>query len=1062
MNLRLQYLRPQEHARAIRPLALGLRRGFAALRQMAATVLTASLLLAPVLCAQDSQPQTGPPATGAKIDFAKDVRPIFRATCYSCHGVDEQEGGLRLDVRDKALAGGDSGKMIQPGNAAKSPLLAHVVGTDPKLGRMPPEDEGKALSKSQIQILRAWIEQGADWPADADAVKAADHWAFQPIANPNLPKVEGQAWVRNPIDAFVLAKLEKEGVQPAPVASREMLIRRLYLDLIGLPPAVETVNAFLADDKSTDYAELVDEILKSKHYGERWGRHWLDLARYADSDGYEKDRARPHAWRYREWVINALNDDMPFDQFTIRQIAGDMLPQASVEDRVATGFHRNTLHNTEGGTDKEEDRVKKTVDRTNTIGTIWLGLSVDCAECHSHKYDPITMREYYSMFAFFNSIDETDIAAHLAAEQERYAAAKAAHDKSRGELASAIQKYRQETVVPAAAKWADSADLPGVVWTDWKPDSAVSKHGATLKGLKDGSYLASGKNLLSDIYTLRGAPSVRKLTAVRLELLPDKSLVKSGPGRADNGNFVLTSFSAKIIRKGAEPRRVDFVSAEASFAQEKWAAKLAINDSPLDGWAVSPQFGKRHAAMFLAKTPTEIADGESLEIVLDQTYDRSTPHNIGRFRVSLTNAATPKLEGDDAKLVAALAVEGAKRSAQQRRVIEDHYGSMDKGLIELEKKLVEHDKKAPTAPKTKAQTTQQRKDPRVTRIHLRGDFLNPGDVVTTRTPSILPPLESRGETPDRLDFARWLVGKEQPLTARVTVNRIWQRYFGVGLVSSSDDFGTQGDPPSHPKLLDWLAADLVAHGWSLKHLHRTIVNSATYRQSSAHRAELTDRDPNNRWLARQNRRRVEAEVIRDLALSVSGLLNTRLGGPSVRPRQPAEYSGLTYANSARWTPSTGGDQYRRGLYTFFQRTSPYPMLMTFDSPDANACTARRSVSNTPLQALTLWNDPVFFECSQMLGRRIYQQASGSDEAALKKRLRRAFLICLSRHPSEKEMQAMIEVYHAQRKISAANEEIASGIAGKQTLPKGADAVETSAWVIVGRILLNIDEFVARE
>jgi len=1044
-------------------LAFPIELGHSFFRRLALYAFPIAMLLPASADGQDPKP-SGKASAGKveTVDFVKDVQPILRTTCHSCHGPEEQEGGLRLDIRERALEGGDSGKTIEPKNAAKSTLLARVSGSDPDLDRMPPEGEGTPLSKAQVTVLRTWIEQGAIWPADADAVVATDHWAFKPIEKPELPKVKNSAWVRNPIDAFVLAKLENEGVHPSPAASREMLIRRLYIDLLGLPPSPETAEAFLSRKKSSDYEALVEQILKSKHYGERWGRHWLDLARYADSDGYEKDRARPHAWRYREWVINALNNDMPFDEFTIRQIAGDMLPDATIENRVATGFHRNTLHNTEGGTDKEEDRVKKTVDRTNTVSSIWLGLTLGCAQCHSHKYDPITQREYYSMYGFFNSIDEQDISAPLPEENERYRKAKATYDSDQAKLKNTIASYRKSNIVDAAAKWAETSEFKGVVWTTWKPASAVSKHGAEIKPQKDGSYLASGKNLVSDIYTLHGDSPVRSIGAIRLEVLPDKSLVKNGPGRADNGNFVLTTLSAVISRKGGKPQRIEFASAESSFAQQEWDAKLAINDNKKDGWAVGPQFGKRHVAMFVANAPFEVVADDSLEIVLNQTYDRVAPHNIGRFRLSLTDSSTPVLEGNDAKLVAALAAAAAKRTPEQKRLIEDHYGKTDKGLLELEKKLAEHAKKAPAVPTTKAQATNERKQPRETRVHIRGDFLNPGDTVAIKTLSALPPLKPRSKTPDRLDYGRWLVGEDQPLTARVTVNRVWQRYFGAGIVATSDDFGTQGDLPSHPQLLNWLAADFVEHGWSLKQLHRTIVNSATYRQSSAHRPELIDRDPDNQWLARQTRRRVEGEIVRDLALSVSGLLNPKIGGPSVRPKQPSEYSGLTYANSARWTPSKGGDQYRRGLYTFFQRTSPYPMLMTFDSPDANACTARRSVSNTPLQALTLWNDPVFFECSQMLGRRIYTQADGDDEAAARTRIARAFLICLSRRPSDLEMQTMLETYQLQRKISAADEKRAAQIAGSQGLPKNANAVETSAWVIVGRILLNIDEFVAKE
>ncbi len=631
-----------------------------------------------------------------EIDFVKQIEPILRTSCISCHGSEEEEGGLRLDVKQRLFDGGDNGKVITPGDGAKSRLVHLIAGTDKEVGIMPPEGEGTPLSAEQVGLIRAWIDQGAKWPDGAFADvrrKGADHWAFQPIKRPEVPATQKASWIRNPIDAFVLARLEAEGIKPSPPADKAMLMRRVYLDLIGLLPTPEEVDAFMADESDDAYEQLVERLLQSEHYGERWGRHWLDLARYADSDGYEKDKPRPNAWRYRDWVIHALNDDMPFDQFTIQQIAGDLLPPLAkggpggVKDIVATGFHRNTLHNTEGGADQEEDRVKKTVDRTNTVGAVWLGMTVGCAQCHSHKYDPLTQREYFSLYGFFNSIDERDVEAPLRDQ-------------------------------------------------------------------------------------------------------PDK--------------------------------------------------------------------------------------------------------------------------------------------------------------------------------KTKVRAVAERGSPRETRIHIRGDFLSPGETVPVSTPGVLPAIEPRGDQPDRLDLARWLVDPANPLTARVTVNRLWQRYFGRGIVATVDDFGLQGEAPSHPQLLDWLASELVDSGWRLKHVHRLIVTSATYRQTCATRKDLVDADPENILLARQTRRRVEAEIVRDLALSASGLLDRKVGGPSVRPPQPAEYSALTYANSAKWQTSPGGDRYRRGLYTFFQRTSPYPMLMTFDSPDSNECIARRASSNTPLQALTIWNDPVFVECAQAL------------------------------------------------------------------------------------------------
>jgi hypothetical protein len=763
-----------------------------------------ALLAAPVV-AHAREVETGEKDNNA-VDFSRDVQPLLRRSCWSCHGEEAEEGGLRLDVRKRALEGGDGGRVIEPGRGVQSRLIAVVKGADEDIGIMPPEGEGTPLSAEEITRLQRWIDSGAVWPETSDAgTKKSDHWAFQPIRRPAVPAVKEASPVRNPIDAFVLARLQGEGISPSPPAEPSMLLRRVHVDLIGLPPEPEIVPAFLEDPSDERYQSLVRQLLDSPHFGERWARHWLDLARYADSDGYEKDRPRPFAWRYREWVIDALNQDMPFDQFSIAQIAGDMLPGQSLEQRVACGFHRNTLHNTEGGVDREEDRVKKTVDRTNTFGSIWLGITVGCAQCHSHKYDPLTQREYYSLYAFFNSMNETDIVAPLPSEAAAYQKAQAAFDAG-------------------------------------------------------------------------------------------------------------------------------------------------------------------------------------------------------------------------------------------------------------------HAKQAPKAPASKARSVVELTTPRTTRVHLRGDFLNQGDVVPVGVPDVLPRLTPRGEGPDRLDLAHWLFDTANPLTARVTVNRIWQRYFGRGIVATIDDFGSQGDPPSHPELLDWLAAEFRDSGWSRKHIHRLIVTSSTYRQSSASRPDLVDVDPENVLLARQSRRRVEAEIVRDLALAVSGLLFRKVGGPSVRPPQPGEYSKLTYANSARWTTSSGEDRYRRGLYTFFQRTSPYPMLMTFDSPDSTACIAQRSTSNTPLQALTLWNDAVFFECAQQLGRRIVVEA-GIEEAGAaqhESRVRYAFQLCLARNPRPAEMDIIQNQYAELLQLARRDPQAAAGIAGDTPVPAGVTQEELAAWIMVARTLLNLDEFITRE
>jgi mono/diheme cytochrome c family protein len=728
------------------------------------------LLLFAGLVLGDDKPQRA-------VDFRRDVQPILARNCVVCHGPGKQRGGLRLDDGTAALKGGNSGLVLVPGKAAESRLLRLVAGLDPDL-KMPPRGK-EPLSASEVALLRTWIDQGADWPKTA-------HWAFQPVRRPVPPKVAGAAWVRNDIDRFILSRLEAEKVAPSPEADRVTLVRRLHLDLLGLPPAPREVDDFLSDDRPGAYERLVERVLASPQYGERWGRHWLDCARYADSDGYEKDGGRPFAWRYRNWVIDALNRDLPFDEFTIEQLAGDLLPGATTEQKVATGFHRNTLTNREGGVDQEQYRVEAVVDRVSTTAKVFLGVTLGCAQCHDHKYDPFSQREYYQFFAFFNSDKEVDIPAPL------------------------------------------------------------------------------------------------------------------------------------LHERVADPK-------------------------------------KKTLAQTLALGPA-----------------------------------------------------------------------------------------------------------RKTHVMIRGDFLRPGAEVQPGTPAVLPPLAPAGKTPTRLALARWIVAPENPLTARVAVNWVWQKYFGRGLVATPEDFGTQGERPSHPELLDWFASEFVRRGWSLKQLHRLIVTSATYRQSSQVRPELAVRDPPNVLLARQARHRLEAEVLRDEALAASGLLSRTIGGPSVHPPQPPGISELTYAGSAKWVESTGPDRYRRGLYTWFQRTSPYPMLMTFDAPDSNVCVVRREKSNTPLQALTLMNDAVFVECAQALGRRIVAEvpARSTGEGLTQERIRLGFRLCLGREPSTAERGRLGRLYDDLLRTCRAKPDAAAKLVGPR--PSGVDTPEAAAWVALARALLNLDEFVTRE
>ena len=807
-----------------------------------------------------------PPAT-RNLDFHRDVEPLFRAHCVGCHGPAMQQSGLRLDERATLLKGGYSGKAaIIPGDSAASPLIQRVSGL-PGLTAMPPV--GPRLSTEQIAVLRAWIDQGAVWndePAAAVAVTGRPvHWAFQPIRRPAIPS--GDA---NPIDALVYVRLQKEGIEPSPEAPKSVLLRRLSLDLIGLPPTPEEVTEFLADARPDAYKRQVDRLLSSPHYGEKWARHWLDQARYADSDGYEKDWSRPYAWRYREWVINALNSDMPFDRFTMEQIAGDLMPGGDVEQKVATGFQRNTLTNREGGIDNEQFRFENLVDRTATVGTVWLGLTIGCAQCHDHKFDPLKQKDFYRLGAFFDNLEEVDI----------------------------------------------DAPMPGEL----------------------GSWLATRAEYRAKRTALLNENRVPELQA---------------------------AWERDMLRAAAHPgERTDWDLA--------WDCLLKLTEGG-DGEKI------------IHKEPSKRTQRE-LDVLAD--------HFVRNYHFAV----------------------GDKKYKELR-------------LDELDKKLRALYASYPQL--TQAMAVAESANPHPSTLRVRGDYKNPGIEVQPGVPEILPQINTAHAT--RLDLARWIMARDNPLTARVAVNRIWQEYFGQGLVKTSEDFGKQGDQPTYPELLDWLASEFMDSGWNLKRIHRVIVTSATYKQSSAARPELDNRDPNNTLLARQSRLRLPAELIRDEALSASDLLYPAIGGPSVRPPQPKGVAEIGYSGTS-WEESTGKDRYRRGLYIHFQRTTPYPLLSNFDAPKSTVAVCRRLRTNTPLQALNLLNDPVFFEAAQALAEQIRQEGDFSGS------LTRLYLRVLAREPGEAEARRLRSYYEGERDRFG----------------------DRAAWTSLAGVVMNLDEFLVRE
>lgn len=1032
-------------------------------RLLCATLISApGLLLVARLIAAEAPADTKLPApVDRTVAFVKDVQPILKQRCFGCHGPKKQEAGLRLDVRVAALAGGDEGISIVTGESAKSALIHRVVGADPDL-RMPPE--GDLLSATEVGILRAWIDQGLDWPAAADGGPIqSDHWAYQPIELRQPPTVKNQAWVKNTIDAFVLETLEKHGITPSPEADRYTLVRRLYLDLLGLPPKLDEIDAFVNDKSPQAYEALVDRLLKSPHFGERWGRHWLDLARYADSDGYEKDRTRPNAWRWRDWVIDAVNRDLPFDQFTVEQLAGDLLPDATAMQRLATAFHRQTLTNTEGGTDQEQFRFEACFDRIETTGTVWLGLTVGCARCHSHKYDQITQREYYQLFSFINNGDESNATVPTSPEAlAKYEQDLAAYQQKLNGQEEQLAAARV-TLGPHLAKWeADFAarvkaagETPVTYHTlEFAKTEATSK--SKLERQDDGSYLVTGDTPDKDKYTLWAEVPAANVTGIRIETIPDDRLPSRGAGRAQNGNFVLSDvrayFAAQMELKAEHA--VKLTSARSDFHQAKFPpAHVLDSDKAKTGWAVAPRMTNVHSIEIATEQLLTVTDGEPwLQIVLDQQYGGQ--HTIGRFRVSARTGRDPR-DGVPQNILEILAVAPDGRKPEQSQSLLNWFATQHESTKTLVSQVEAAKKAAPKRPDmTVRVVTQRASNPRTTYVLRRGEFLEPmkDQSVIPAGLSVLPTLKSRrSESPDRLDLADWLVSDENPLTPRVTVNHAWKHLFGEGLVRTVNDFGVRGESPTHPELLDWLAAEFRGPlNWSRKGLIRLIATSATYRQASVHRPELFETDPNNRLLARQNRTRVEAEIVRDLSLSVSGLLSRKIGGPSVFPPLPPGVAELSYAGNFKWNTSKGEDRYRRGMYTFFKRTSPHPNLTAFDCPDANVTSVKRQTSNTPLQALIMLNNQVYIEASRSFAKRLLDIKTDSDAL----RLGLAFRECVARPMTGTEATEFASLLEDARNWYSKHPDDAKKLSNEES-------PNLAAWVATCRVMLNLDEFITR-
>ncbi len=1296
------------------------------------------------------------------VDFAMQVQPVLSKYCYACHGPDQQKSGLRLDIRKDALKPADSDeRAIVPGDAAGSRLMKVLDGRDEEFA-MPPK--GARPTPQQVELIKRWINEGATYNR---------HWSFVAPRRPALPKLKNEdfrGWPRNAIDHFVLDRLEREGLSPSPEADPHTLIRRVYLDLIGIPPTPEETDAFVKEWKKESselkessefrvpsselkgsdptrpqseipnpkseivstrnpepgtrnptpavYERLVDRLLASPHYGERWARRWLDLARYADTNGYEKDRIRS-IWPYRDWVIRAINDDMPFDQFTIEQLAGDMLdnrwgykdgrarpgepPNIGLgplpfSSLIATGFHRNTMLNEEGGIDVEEFRYHAVADRVSTTAAVWLGLTVGCAQCHTHKYDPITHKEYFRLFAFFNNADEPEVDVEtldIRRQWEAYGKQRQAlrddmlrqfpaklpealewsvvtpkkfesragvkatvlEDKSiridpgrevkdiytitaevdlldiaairiealpdpalpgtgpglaaNGNFVisevtiDAKQRYlRDAKPEPVKIDRAEadvsqqgfdiSAAIDGNAQTGWaiddgsgrinqartatfhfatpinpKPDrnnnkpqgaimtiaisqqhgsqhmlgrfrihaarraalpadSALSEeeqrkrqfefqyhrwldeqkktarywyhlfplphkitgsNGGTFKQESDGTITVTGDNPNQNVYTIETVIGMKQVNAIRLEVIADPRLPAGGPGRAplfSEGDFHLGEFEMHIspLDSGEPFKRVIFSDAFHSFAQPGRSAKLAIDGDPDTAWSIKGGTGKSHQAVFILKDPPVDDRRFTARFTLDQRHIHQM--TIGKFRLSVPRSDAPvkasSLPGD---LENMLAGDGPAWNGSDQN-LREYFARTTPLLADWQREYEKLEATKPRAPRTLVMQERSRFDRRVTRIHKRGEFLQPGEAVEPGVPDVLgvvhpfepqlPPPHPTDPTkflPTRLDFARWLVDPKNPLVGRVVMNRQWEVFFGRGLVQTSEDFGLQGDKPSHPELLDWLAVEFTeketedreqktprsprtpVRGFSMKQMHKLIVMSATYRQSSRITPQLLRRDPENILLARGPRLRMEAEMLRDSALLASGLLSRRIGGPSVFPPQPEGVTSLGYGGF-NWPAATGEDRYRRGLYTFAKRTTPYAAFLTFDGPTGETCLVRRGRSNNPLQALTMMNDPVFVEAAQALARRVLSEKQQNDDA----RIDRLFRLVLVRPPGEEERTMLTAFLAAQRERLNKGELEAAKIAGNP--PGNMNVDELAAWTVLARSVMNLDEAVTKE
>ncbi len=983
------------------------------------------------------------------IDFQRDIRPLISDRCFACHGPDEQKAGLRLDSGDGLASGSRHGEILDRAAPAESEILRRIFSEDPD-EVMPPPEIKKPLNEEQKSLLRQWVMEGARYER---------HWAFISPQDPSIPDVSNPGWCRNEIDFFVLSGLEKRGMTPSPEADRWTLGRRLALDLTGLLPEPSLLADFVADDSDQSWHRYVDSLLGSAAYGERWGRDWLDLARYADTNGYEKDRPRT-IWPYRDWVIRALNHNMPFDEFSIRQLAGDMLPDRRPEDVIATGFHRNTMTNEEGGIDVAEFRYHAVVDRVKTTGAAWMGLTLSCAQCHNHKYDPVTQDEYFQVMALFDNADEVEMPIPDKDEEQRMESLRRRIDTMSASRAEAFGDGLDQAVM----KWAESLVPTAVNWKIQSPEKLMSERHATLTVLEDQSVLASGDKPNKDFYTVSFNPGAGSWTALRLEVLPHESLPFDGPGRAhffNDGDFFLSEIGVRVGGSSSDESewaKVRIAGASASHEKNGRPVGNALDGQRDTGWQVGNRFASPARAVFNFAEPVTTEAGDSFEVVLDQHFIHQV--TIGRFRLALADETAAELKAapvtHEVESVLNRMRRGEEPDQHEIEILTTAFldqapevAGINQSIRSLREQMWD---------RTTSLVMQERSEDnrRQTRLRHRGEFLQPRHTVEPGVPDFLLWRPGQQEPANRLEFARWLFEPGHPLTSRVFVNRTWSRLFGKGIVSTVEDFGLQGSMPTHPQLLDWLALEFESSGWDIKALHRLIVSSATYRQSSSIRTEYQNQDPTNTWYHRGSRFRIPAEMVRDTALQAAGLLEMEMGGPGVFPPQDSSVTRLAYG-SPGYNASGGADRYRRGIYTYWKRTAPYASFMTFDAPSGDMVCTRRERSNTPLQSLVLLNDPVYVEAARSMAAELAVREFETDRGLVES----LFLRALNRPATGKEITTVIQF------MEDIEKRVASGDLEPVPLPSKdmEEAVSAARWTAVlsvTRAVLNLDEMITRQ